>query len=73
VLDGMHGGGLGEVANMGLQVPRRQPARTAVPAQIHGQDGAIGQGVLGEFANCSAWPVTPCTQTIGEPPPWPQL
>jgi hypothetical protein len=32
----------GEVANMGLEAPRRQPARTAVPAQVHGhgQDGS---------------------------------
>jgi hypothetical protein len=32
VLDSMHGGGLGQVANMGLEVPRGKPAGTAVPA-----------------------------------------
>jgi hypothetical protein len=40
---------LGQVSKMGVEAPRRLPARTAVTAQVHGQDAAIGQGVPGQL------------------------
>jgi hypothetical protein len=45
----MYPGRLGQVDSVGLDIPRL-PARTAVTAQVHGQDAAIRQRILGQLA-----------------------